>query len=249
LVAGSLEAGNYQRDFPTEQEAREFMRDLKGKPVAVHYNPNKSSSSRLLEGSLDILLRNRAPISLDESVAEEDAVPGWARPLLWTFIAISVIGLVLSLWVHLGAVMGRQAAPAELFWILHVGVFVVFLPAALAGSRIAGKVDRKYYWKLALKHSPEWMRYMMYGFFGYSIVNFLFFLTKAPNGSSGPNPPAVVWRGFSGHWMAFYSAAFAILYSAAQIKRDGWRCPNGHLVPMSARWCERCVQPPIGGRH
>jgi hypothetical protein len=56
-----------------------------------------------------------------------------------------------------------------------------------------------------LKDSPDWTRYMVYGFFGYAIVNFLFFMTKAPSGGGGANPPAVVWRGFSGHWMAFYS--------------------------------------------
>jgi hypothetical protein len=60
------------------------------------------------------------------------------------------------------------------------------------------------------------MRYMVYGFFGYAIINFLLFIAVAPSGGHGANPPTVVWRGFSGHWMAFYSAAFAILYSAVR---------------------------------
>ena len=51
---------------------------------------------------------------------------------------------------------------------------------------------------------------MVYGFFAYAAVNFLLFITKAPKGGGGANPPAVVWRGFSGHWMAFYSAALGI---------------------------------------
>ena len=43
---------------------------------------------------------------------------------------------------------------------------------------------------------------------------------QVPKGDSGANPPAIVWRGFSGHWMAFYSAALAILYSAAVVPED-----------------------------
>ena len=49
-VAGNVETGTYKRDFSTE-EALEFQRDLKGKPVAVHYNPNKPSKSTLSEPS------------------------------------------------------------------------------------------------------------------------------------------------------------------------------------------------------
>jgi CubicO group peptidase (beta-lactamase class C family) len=82
-----------------------------------------------------------------------------------------------------------------------------------------------------------------YGFFGYAIVNFLFFMTKAPSGGGGANPPAVVWRGFSGHWMAFYSAALAILYSAARTADTALRCANGHLASPNAIYCTQCGQP------
>jgi hypothetical protein len=87
------------------------------------------------------------------------------------------------------------------------------------------------------------MRYMVYGFFGYAVVNFLFFMTKAPSGGSGANPPAVVWRGFSGHRMAFYSAALAILYSAARTADTALRCANGHLASPNAIYCTQCGQP------
>lgn len=78
-----------------------------------------------------------------------------------------------------------------------------------------GNTSRKDFWKVVLRGSPEWMRYMVYGFLGYALVNFLIFMPQAPKGGTGGETPAVVWRGFSGHWMAFYSAALAILYSAA----------------------------------
>ncbi len=93
--------------------------------------------------------------------------------------------------------------------------------------KLAANVDRKYYWKAVLKGAPQWMHSVMFGFSVYAVINFTIFIAKAPHGGSGPELPAIFWRGFSGHWMAFYSAAFAALYSAAHAKRNGWRCLNG----------------------
>jgi len=72
-----------------------------------------------------------------------------------------------------------------------------------------GKIGRPYSSALKFRRSLQTLREAHY------------------TGSGEANPPAVVWRGFSGHWMAFYSAALAILYSAAHAKHNGWRCPNG----------------------
>lgn len=139
--------------------------------------------------------------------------------------------------------MGRRVAPEAFFWMLHVGIFVVWLPTVLVAQRLVGNVNRKDFWKVVLKDSPDWMRYMVYGFFGYAIVNFLFFMTKAPSGGGGANPPAEVWRGLSGHWMAFYSAALAVLYSAARTADTALRCANGHMASPNAIYCNRCGQP------
>jgi hypothetical protein len=92
----------------------------------------------------------------------------------------------------------------------------VWLPAVFVAEELAGNLNRKDFWKVVLKNSPVWMRSVVYGFFGYALINFLLFIAKAPAGNSGANPPAALWKGFSGHWMAFYSAALAILYSAAR---------------------------------
>ncbi len=59
--AGSLHSGRYKREFPTEHEAEEFVRDLQGKPVAVQCNSTSPSSSALLDPDIGVLLQNRAP--------------------------------------------------------------------------------------------------------------------------------------------------------------------------------------------
>jgi hypothetical protein len=242
VVAGERNAGWHRRDLATEDEAYEFVGDLKGKPVMVHYDQHRPSRSVISEPSLDALLQNRAPVLARGLHTAADSIPAWIRPLLWPFTWLAGIGLAVSLWVHLGAVMGRRVAPEAFFWILHIGIFVVWFPAVLVAQRTAGNVNRKDSWKIVLRGTPEWMRYMVYGFFGYAVINFLLFVAKAPTGSGGTNPPAVVWRGFSGHWMAFYSAALAILSSAASGEQERWECPNGHSVSSTAHYCERCGQ-------
>jgi CubicO group peptidase (beta-lactamase class C family) len=245
-VVGQVEAGFYKREFYTEEEAQEFLRDLKGKPVTVQYNPNKPSTSIVSEPSIQTLLQTRAPKPVAEifSSVSTSSVPPLVSRLLWVFVFLSAIGLAVSLWVHLGAVMGRRVAPEALFWTLHMGIFVVWLPAVLVAKARVGNIRRKDFWKVALQGSPDWMRYMVYGFLGYALINFALFMLQAPTGGGGETPPAVVWRGFSGHWMAFYSAALAILYTAAANERGNIQhCVNGHPVPPGANFCVRCGQP------
>jgi len=213
-VGGSIYSGTYKRDFSSEHEADEFVRDLKGQSLPVHYSPDRPSSSLLLEHDIERLLQNRAPVPITEAAPAVSPVPNWTKPFLWLFIGIAVVGLVLSLWVHIGAVMGRRVAPEAYFWMLHVGIFVVWIPAVIVSRRLVANVNRQDFWKIVLKGCPDWMKYAVYGFFGYAIINFLMFMNKTPIGAGGTNPPATVWRGFSGHWMAFYSAALAVMYSA-----------------------------------
>lgn len=144
-VAGQTEAGFYKRELSTEEEAWEFVRDLKGKPVAVHYNPNKPATSTLSEQSVETLLQTRAPRPAGEVFASDSAksISPLLSPFLWVFVALSAAGLVISLWVHLGAVMGRRVAPEAFFWILHVGIFVVWFPAIWVAQKRFGNLQRK----------------------------------------------------------------------------------------------------------
>ena len=163
--------------------------------------------------------------------------------LIKVLMTLSAVGLFTSLYVHLGAVMGHRVVPEAFFWILQMGIFVVFIPAILMARERLGNTRRPDFWKLILKDSPNWMRYMVYGFFGYALVNFALFIFNAPSGDTGTNPPLADWRRFSGHWMAFFSASFAMLYSEANWNSKELRCVNGHVVQPGANFCEQCGQP------
>jgi hypothetical protein len=135
--------------------------------------------------------------------------------LLLSLMAYAGTGLVLSLAAHLLAYTGQQPGGNALFFALHVGIFPLWIPVVLIAQKITRGAPRKDFWRIAASGCPAWMKQMTYIFFGYAIVNFLLFILSAPSSSrgAGPPPPAV-WRGFSGHWMAFYSAGLAIVTTA-----------------------------------
>jgi hypothetical protein len=164
--------------------------------------------------------------------------------LLTPFIVLAAVGLLLSLIVHGCALLGLPQPLDDKVWGLHIGIFIVWLPAVLASMWLAQDFTQKKYWKAALRGCPNWMRWMTYGFFIYAVINFITFMSVAPHGRQAPNAPTppVVLRGFSGHWMAFYSAAMAMMYSAVVVSRRDpvRRCPNGHPVSPSADFCENC---------
>jgi hypothetical protein len=148
---------------------------------------------------------------------------------------LSVIGLLLSILIHLSALLGAPNPLGKLVWGLHIGIFMVFVPAVVAAQRMSRGVEQSEAWKVILRGCPTWMKVMMWGFFGYTFVNFLFVFVIQSGGEGSS------LRAFSGHWMLFYFAAFAMLYSAT---RPGvLRCPAGHEVSPLSKHCKVCGSP------
>lgn len=173
--------------------------------------------------------------------------------LLFPFLVLSGIGLALSIGVHIAALLGVPIPGAELVWGLHLGIFTVWLPAVLVANRASRHAKRRDLWKVALSGCPAWMRIALYGLFAYAIANFIWFVATGTNSGHqhlGDAPPPSIIRGFSGHWMAFYATAFAIMYSA--LRRPALlvpqECPAGHAVSLSDIYCPTCGQLLAGGK-
>ena len=165
------------------------------------------------------------------------------RLILLPFIALAALGFILSVAAHIRAVAGLPIPGGKAVWALHIGIFIVWFPTVLVAYRLTRGASRNDFWKIALVGCPKWMRSALYVIVGYAALNFVFFLvtTSSHPPSKGDAPPEVV-RGFSGHWMIFYSAAFATLYSASVVGYSGMdrKCPNGHAVTITAKFCEEC---------
>lgn len=161
--------------------------------------------------------------------------------LLYPFVALSALGLILSLVVHYATMFGLPVPEAAV--LLFPGIFVVWFPTVITANLVTRRSKRRDFWKIALRGAPKWMQYMVYGFFIYAIINFIFFIVFVRGGTKDTSES--MFRVMSGHALPFYAAALGILYSATQIQESGLirKCPNGHEVSFLAKYCEECGQP------
>jgi hypothetical protein len=216
-VEGQHYNGKLQRDYTDEDEAKEFVRGLEGQAVAIRYNPNSHSDSLLPEVELATLLANRPPSpEIDAARAASRRLPSWLKPLLWLLVLAATVGLIASISVHVATFFGRQLLPEKYFFILHSGIFVVFVPAVFIAKKRGVGSD----WKSLLRKAPEWMQVMDWVFGIYAFINFAIFFIQTQGYSNGTVPHSLEWRGFSGHWMVFYSVALSVLYPAAVAQED-----------------------------
>jgi len=166
--------------------------------------------------------------------------------LLTPFSVLAAIGLLLSLIVHIYTLLGQQVPFGNLAYGLHIGIFIVWFPAGSIGKRLSKDFKQSDLFQAMLRGCPIWMKRMTYLFFGYALINtFWFVSTEQATKCGGTGNEIQQFRMFSGFWMAFYSAAMSILYSASQteILDKERRCRNGHVVSPSARFCEDCGAP------
>jgi hypothetical protein len=120
--------------------------------------------------------------------------------ILIPFMYIAAIGVVLSVVVHISALLGMPSPFGEISWVLHMGIFVVWLPAILVANKLVRGFKQKDFWKAALRGCPQWMKNLIYLFLGYAILNFtIFAISDFAGGCSvmtGGDTPSNVFRGF-----------------------------------------------------
>jgi hypothetical protein len=192
-------------------------------------------------------LRPRKAVPCSGCAADSSAPSrGFAMPV---FLALAILGLLASVVVHGSTFFTDRLAMQHGTWLLHVGIFVVCIPAfviqnraraAAASTRSKGKKPAGL--DDVAPYAPRWMNVLTAACFVYAFINFgtFFFLTRdgAPRVENGQyvlkQKSTTVrtlteaefhrfnryeTRGFSGHWLLFYSAAVAMLYSGIRQRR------------------------------
>jgi hypothetical protein len=245
-VGGTTHAGQYSRVFYSADEALEFIRDLRGKSLTAQVSSTKPARSLVFDTEIENLIRARPALSYGhiKTPNPDDTSQSWFTPYLSFFVFLAAVGFLLSLWVHVGALLGKIVAPSSFFWGLHVGIFVVFFPAVLIAKQIGMTSNRKDAWKIALRFAPPWMLYVFYVLFPYTFFNFFrgFFTTATSHHHQG-DPGVTEWRMFSGHWMLFYFCSLALLYSGIRSRTATGFCNNGHRFSSQYSKCPQCGEP------
>lgn len=166
---------------------------------------------------------------------------GTMRALIYPFLWLSGLGFVLSLFVHLCSLGGTPLPFGRSTWLLHVGIFVVWIPAVVLSRRLTREAKTKGSWQVIYAGCPTWMKTVLYVVVVYSMINFaLFAAGDKPARSDVSLVPPTVTRGFSGYWLMFYWVAVCIFYSGLHGGAGSKVCPAGHHVPSTAVYCETC---------
>ena len=154
------------------------------------------------------------------------------------FSILALIGFIASFVAHLGGYAGVERPFGLNPWPLHAGIFVVWIPAVFAVMKLSQDFPQKDLWKATLRGCPKWMRYVLYCVFGYAFLSFFAFFLSVDS----PENEANTVRGFSGHWLIFYYAAFVILRSYINVSKNDTmrRCKNLHIVEPSHIHCPVC---------
>jgi hypothetical protein len=244
-VGGTKHSGTFKKQFGTDEESDDFLRDLVGRDIRVQYNPQQPSNSLVLDSSIDFLLSNRPPSAASPLDIHRywNPLPVWLVRVSPVFEALAIIGFVASVVVNVGTLSSRWAPP-DYFWALHVGIFLVFFPAVFVAQKRVGSTNRKDFWKVILKGAPDWMKYFLYAVLAYAVaIGIPPWIRELQRAAGTPSTGLGDWTLFSASWMVFYWASFAILYAAMEQERLRPRCVKGHPVPPGSNFCSQCGQP------
>ena len=160
---------------------------------------------------------------------------------MWVFIILALVGLLVSLAANVSTYLGvdpQQAFPHV--WLLHFGMFVVFIPAAVLHNTVRGDRGEGRRRRGSFTNMPRWMRVCMGVLFAYALVNAF---TTWPRLEGSPQVDrstggfvlnergkvvrrlsaaeyhhhrALEVRGMSGHWMMLYGLSAATIWSATR---------------------------------
>jgi len=153
-----------------------------------------------------------------------------------TFFVLSIVGLFLGLVVHIYSLFGIDVGETiQFIWGLHIGVFIVWFPAILElaqrpefkNRRFNNRMKNKEFYGILFKDTPKPMQVITMVFLAYAIINFFLFVsgnfgiggvTESQAIETTSNANEI--RGFSGHWMLFYSMAAAILWPKKNLENE-----------------------------
>ena len=158
----------------------------------------------------------------------------------------AITGWTLGLITHLLSIAHYDITDKVPFvWVLHICIFVVWLPVVLdlkkneelkayQQSGILKRMNPFGFFKIIFRHTPTWLTIIAIGCFFYAFVNFILFISSQHGTTDIRDGHYILHnhgqviktlteqeyhhynaneiRGFSGHWLAFYGLAAAVLF-------------------------------------
>jgi hypothetical protein len=208
-VPNGQRTGRYSRKFNYEGDAEDFVRDLEGKPLLVHYSPRWPISVALDE-DVEMLLQTRpAQPPPSASISMPPAPVSLFKKLIaYLMMPIALAGFLLSLYIHVAAWLGHIILDDSWMFWLHGAMFVPFFTALLLSPESSPR-------RKPVDNASQFLTKAMVAILIYALLNFTVFMVHMAT-SHGPDSQLWLWRGFSGHWMLFYFWSFSFLYDVVR---------------------------------
>ena len=130
------------------------------------------------------------------------------------------LGFIASVIVHSMAWLQIEPPIGRAVFLLHIGIFVVFVPLVIYANRTMPQANRGNMEHL-IALFPTRMKFLSGFLFLYAGVNFAYLFYTAQQFPKGKTPELIVLRGFSGHWMLFYGVACAGHVALARLSEQG----------------------------
>src|SRR5579862_2133562 len=129
-----------------------------------------------------------------------------ARCFLSVFAVLSLVGLFLGLACHCATFVSATPLLGQYTWLLHVGMFAVWIPAFFCYPLLLAQSGAPNFWTATFSGCPAWMRSVVHLLGVYALLNLANFMWTVFTGAPG-QALRIFTRAFSGHWMFFYAAA------------------------------------------
>ncbi len=209
--------GTFKKTFTDLDEADGWAEALRGKQVAIRYDPNKPSRSQVWESDLEPMVQASAAAwtSRYQDIPE---LPSWERALLSLGFVLALAGTSLSVFAITAGVLGKPVA-GSILKLLSVGALPLLAFGAWEGWRGGARV---------LRATPEWMKYLGIAIFYYVMLSSVF-LPMIPSKPGTPSSHRQSGSRESDYQLLLYVGALEAFYArlhAAQ-RRDEMRATSG----------------------
>lgn len=152
-------------------------------------------------------------------------------PLLEMAVTVSICGVLLSLCVHVYALLGLAQPFGQFTLLLHFGAILAAAPVIYTGGlhlphrrKLHGGKPYRAAFKSVLRHGPVWLKWLTAVLFVYAAVYGYRAITA---GVDFTRRTSAEYRLLSSHWMFLYCVILLFSYSFLQErKRRSCECDS-----------------------
>lgn len=140
-------------------------------------------------------------------------------------IILTAAGLLISIGIHLLAVLNIYLVPNPVIFALTAGALLAWLQSSRNMKTLYQAHPDLHPWKAAFQSCPTWLKYLTYFLFIYALFNFAMIMSfKGGEGYLNFVISQKKLRGLSGFWIAFFGLG---LSSTMALRSDEENIPSG----------------------